>query len=78
MEAVGYKQSPMHSRMELKKRLEIRRSVKINVEIVSGPARRDVYVKENKSTIFPTRWVKNVTVAERAINTWFSVLKVVK
>ena len=26
----------------------------------------------------PARWVENVTVAEQAINTWFSVLKVVK
>ena len=48
-----------------------------------SPAQRDVYVWENKSAIFPvkfcpTRWVKNVTLAERAINTWFSVLKVVK
>ena len=25
----------------------------------------------------PTFWVENVTAAERAINTWFSVLKVV-
>ena len=26
----------------------------------------------------PTRWVENITVAEQAINIWFSVLKVVK
>ena len=26
----------------------------------------------------PTRWVKKVTVADQAINTWFSVLRVVK
>ena len=43
------------------------------------PARRDIYVRESKSTIFPmkfcrTCWVENVTVAERAISTWFSVL----
>ena len=48
-----------------------------------SPAGRDIYVTENKSTIFPmkfcpTRWVENVTVAERAINTWLSVLKVIK
>ena len=48
-----------------------------------SPARRDIYVRENKGTIFPrkfcpTRWVENVTAAERAINAWFSVLKVIK
>ena len=48
-----------------------------------SPARRDIYVRVSKSTIFPmkfcpTRWVENVTVAEQAINTWFSVLTVVK
>ena len=48
-----------------------------------SPALKDIYFRENKSTIFPmkfclNRWVENVTVAERDVNTWFSVLKVVK
>ena len=45
-----------------------------------SPAQRDIYVMENKSTIFPmkfclTCWLENVTVTERAV---FSVLTVVK
>ena len=48
LQAVGYTQSPMHFRMEQKKK------------------------KKKKN------WLENVTVAEQAINTWFSVLKVVK
>ena len=45
-----------------------------------SPAQGDIYVRENKSTIFPMKLggMENVTVAEQAINTWFSVLKVVK
>ena len=35
-----------------KKRLEIRRSVKINVEIVSGPARRDIYMSRKMKVLF--------------------------
>ena len=37
-----------------------------------SPARRDIYFRENIS------WMEKVTVAERAINTWFSALKIVK
>ena len=48
-----------------------------------SPVQRDIYIRENKSNVFPmklcpTRSVENVTVAARAINTGFSVLKVVK
>ena len=47
------------------------------------PAQRDIYVRENKSTIFPMKfcpyqWVEKITVAEQVINTWLSVLKVIK
>ena len=45
-----------------------------------SPAQGDIYVRENKSIVFPMKLggMENVAVAEQAINTWFSVLKVAK
>ncbi len=47
-----------------------------------SPARRDVYIKINLSTTFAerfcaTRWVENEPVAERGIDVWDNVVKVV-
>ena len=46
-------------------------------------AQRDIHVRENKSTIFPMKFcpilcVEKLAFAEQAINTWLSVLKVLK
>ena len=48
-----------------------------------SPARRDLYIKLNESTTFalkfyPTRWVENERVAERALEVWDYHVKVVK
>lgn len=48
-----------------------------------APARRDVYIMLNESSIFPdrfcaTRWVENEPVAERAVQTWDKTMNVIK
>ena len=50
LQAVGYTQSPMHFKMEQKKKnwLEIRQGVKINVESVSGLSCSKRYICQGK------------------------------
>ena len=48
-----------------------------------SPARRDVYIKETGSEVFPlhfckTRWVENEIVASRAIQIWPDISKVIR
>ena len=48
-----------------------------------SPARRDVYIKETDSEVFPlhfckTRWVENEIVASRAIQIWPDISKVIR
>ena len=67
-----------------KSKLESRWSIKINVEIVSGLFCLKRYtVRENKIIILPMKicpscWVQNIVVAEQAISTWLSLLKVIR
>lgn len=48
-----------------------------------SPARRDVYLREGESTLFPlkfsaTRWIEDQQVADRALEVWPSVVATVK
>ena len=48
-----------------------------------SPARSDLYILINDSKIFalryrPTRWIENEPVAERSVQVWESVQKVIK
>ena len=48
-----------------------------------SPARRDLYIKETQCDTFPlpfckTRWIEDESVAERAIQLWGNVVKIIK
>ena len=48
-----------------------------------SPARRDLYIKETQCDTFPlpfckTRWIEDESVAEKAIQLWGNVVKIIK